>query len=656
MDADRGLGLRVPGTPASPTSHASPSLSPSPSPLRDAPETPVAGGRESGAQRRALARSALAGLQRFKQSWVSVMLLKSSIGLGQVLTLVVLLILASVLPSPTHPETTQSTPSDTCARPQLFQAWMATNVFRLLACWSASCWMLVRRVRARRRAARTDEERAIAGQRANRRLARERERARERARCAERRAERRAASQLDSPEHTVSAQSTAPTLAHSLSTASSVSLAEHRPDAPAHAHSHTHTPGSVCVAHFSASTASLDLLARAVVDPALPKPPQHLIEHLIEHPHAHAHVPHDHDHGLGRAAHHAHTTAMSPSPSLVSATPSTSSSDSSLTPATEGGDTAAARENLDQARALLRSRDEDGDEADDEPDSAFVRFLDRLAPQLSKAMGALSFLLFILGHVLLFVPDPTHPASCIHGAPVLWWGVMAVVAVGWALALNVLAVITGVYLGGTVVAIALRRVGLLETPPTSEPARPPPPATLTDAEIDALPLVHYVPDPSEAGGGVGVRRDANPDPYANADSDASADADVTAPPLPDDIASLLAYPAVVLLAHRSTCAICHDAFVPPLPVPGRLMWAADDLRQLPCAHVYHAACVDHWLKRGSGKCPSCNTPVRPAPPGPASKPGATPGAGAAQPAQHAVPHTVAEGVAAARRASLPRSV
>lgn len=69
----------------------------------------------------------------------------------QVVVLVVLLVLASVLQSPLYPDSRQIDGSDACPRPELFQAWMIVQIFRLTVCWSVSCWVAVRAQRALRR-------------------------------------------------------------------------------------------------------------------------------------------------------------------------------------------------------------------------------------------------------------------------------------------------------------------------------------------------------------------------------------------------------------------------------------------------------------------------------------------------------------------------
>jgi hypothetical protein len=45
------------------------------------------------------------------------------------------------------------------------------------------------------------------------------------------------------------------------------------------------------------------------------------------------------------------------------------------------------------------------------------------------------------------------------------------------------------------------------------------------------------------------------------------------------------------------CAICLEAVA-----------AGDRVRRLPCAHAYHARCVDRWLA-SNARCPTCNASV-----------------------------------------------
>lgn len=44
----------------------------------------------------------------------------------------------------------------------------------------------------------------------------------------------------------------------------------------------------------------------------------------------------------------------------------------------------------------------------------------------------------------------------------------------------------------------------------------------------------------------------------------------------------------------SECGICLEEFV-----------KGDKFRVLPCSHVFHAKCVDVWLREKSGSCPAC---------------------------------------------------
>jgi hypothetical protein len=51
------------------------------------------------------------------------------------------------------------------------------------------------------------------------------------------------------------------------------------------------------------------------------------------------------------------------------------------------------------------------------------------------------------------------------------------------------------------------------------------------------------------------------------------------------------------------CTICLEAFM-----------TEQELRTLPCLHMFHRECIDHWLAQ-NGSCPICKTVLRQAPGG-----------------------------------------
>lgn len=73
-------------------------------------------------------------------------------------------------------------------------------------------------------------------------------------------------------------------------------------------------------------------------------------------------------------------------------------------------------------------------------------------------------------------------------------------------------------------------------------------------------------------------------------SNAAADGDIAALPSQtvQDVASL---------GEQNTCTICIEDFKD-----------GDDLKTLPCLHIYHSACIDSWLQRDNS-CPICKTPI-----------------------------------------------
>ena len=70
-------------------------------------------------------------------------------------------------------------------------------------------------------------------------------------------------------------------------------------------------------------------------------------------------------------------------------------------------------------------------------------------------LGAISFVLFILGNVLLFYPPPTKQQTCYHASPMLWWGVMTVTGVGWFLFGQIVVVVLIIGVGGPAILVCL---------------------------------------------------------------------------------------------------------------------------------------------------------------------------------------------------------
>lgn len=65
----------------------------------------------------------------------------------------------------------------------------------------------------------------------------------------------------------------------------------------------------------------------------------------------------------------------------------------------------------------------------------------------------ISTILFVLGNVLLFYPTPSPTTGCYAASPMLWWGIMTVVGVGWVLFAQVFFIAVIVGLGGHVMFV-----------------------------------------------------------------------------------------------------------------------------------------------------------------------------------------------------------
>lgn len=68
--------------------------------------------------------------------------------------------------------------------------------------------------------------------------------------------------------------------------------------------------------------------------------------------------------------------------------------------------------------------------------------------------------------------------------------------------------------------------------------------------------------------------------------------------LPDDVPE-------ALRGGESVCVVCEE------PLDGGAASKMLPLRQLPCSHAYHLACIDPWLCKQDRSCPTCRTLVAP---------------------------------------------
>ncbi|WVQ66965.1 uncharacterized protein L199_005156 [Kwoniella botswanensis] len=462
-------------------------------------DTPSSGGTRS---RRASIRSAIGAIQRFKQSWISIMVLKGGISLGQVIALITLSILASTLLSPLYPHQRQSTPSEACPHPQYFQAWMGVQIGRLVICWLNSVWICVRRRRAEDREGDVEDS-----QRQNI-------------------AERRIPSQTGPAHHTLQRHITP---SSSTSTIFQTPLSHHPPrdESPEtiYISTYTSTPSLFNPSPPEENTRSKG--SRTTHPPDDSDNPPRMEVHIIDRMNTH---------GIGEENR------------------------------VDNGDN-------NNIRAALVNSPETINEGLNQADS-LGKYMDSIAPKLSSFLGLLSFILFILGNILLFKPLPSDDMSCYNASPMLWWGVMTVTGVGWVLLAQMILVIVVVGIGGTVLMAILRNFGITLPSSSSQSSsnRNPQPEPLTLIELNTLQYVCYLPNST-----IDIQKESLP------------------------------HPPIYLKEDQITCAICQENFVPPQQ--GREAFA-EWLRVLGCGHVYHAKCIDEWLLRGAASCPFCNRSVR----------------------------------------------
>ncbi|WRT70202.1 uncharacterized protein IL334_007196 [Kwoniella shivajii] len=452
--------------------------------------------------RRASIRSALDWIQRFKQSWISIVILKGGIGLGQVIVLITLLNLSSSLPSPLYPARKQSEPTQACPHPEYFQAWMGVQIGRLTICWAVSMWICFERRRHRgdQRASNDEEEDTVS-------------------------------SEISHRVHTVNH------ITPSASSSSSSSSIFHTPSTQS-----SRTPETIYISTYTSMPSFTSLSPdRQNGGRKESRLTPHIVREVREH----------------------------------------RENDGSV-PSAEGGNARdeddaerTDRESLMAARQMVRP-DHAIEDGQNGMGSSWREATDRIAPKISKFLGLLSFVLFILGNILLFSPSPSNQESCYRSSPMLWWGVMTVTGVGWFLLAQIVIVILVAGIGGTLVVAILRNFGI--SSPSSPPPghdRAPPPIPLTAVELSSLKFNCYAPHPENPN--LSIREE------------------------------LLPHPPIFLEENRITCAICQENFVPP--EIGREEMS-EWLRELSCNHVYHAKCIDEWLTRGSANCPFCNRSVR----------------------------------------------
>jgi hypothetical protein len=134
--------------------------------------------------------------------------------------------------------------------------------------------------------------------------------------------------------------------------------------------------------------------------------------------------------------------------------------------------------------------------------------------------------------------------------------------------------------------------------------------------LDKLPLLVYIGDDAEA-----VPLPSSPGAAASTDQDAgaikpeskptpassieiakdSAAADISASEEQKDLPPISSLPHAKLEFSQPSCSICLDDFESGQSI----------VRQLPCKHIFHPACIDPVLKEYSSLCPVCKSKVLP---------------------------------------------
>lgn len=96
-----------------------------------------------------------------------------------------------------------------------------------------------------------------------------------------------------------------------------------------------------------------------------------------------------------------------------------------------------------------------------------------------------------------------------------------------------------------------------------------------------------------------------PEPIPSSSSPATASTSNDPPPtspLPSLSPPSQVHQAINRLSRtQTTCAICLDDFIPH----------SSTVRELPCGHIFHSACIDTFLTQNSCLCPLCKKSVLP---------------------------------------------